>query len=102
MEDVAPLIYVTIYSASAMARSMEALNTWSSVDRLAAISAPTLVLGGAHDVITSPPQARRIASRVPGAELRLFAESGHFPWIEEPAEFFECVDTWLHRMGFQP
>ena len=39
----------TVFSASAAGRGFEVLAEWSSVDRLASITAPTLVLAGRHD-----------------------------------------------------
>ncbi len=87
----------TIFDARAMARGFEVLSGWSSVDRLASITAPTLVVAGRHDVVTSWPQAARIASRVPGAELVIFDSSGHMPWIDEPDRFKAVVDDWLER-----
>jgi proline iminopeptidase len=96
---VVPHMADTIYSAAAMSRSMQVLGGWSSVDRLGQVSAPTLIMAGAHDVITSPPQANRIAKRIPGAEVRMFDESGHFPWFEEPEAFFASMRDWLRRHG---
>jgi 3-oxoadipate enol-lactonase/4-carboxymuconolactone decarboxylase len=79
---------------AAMARSMEVLAGWSAVDRLATISAPTLVVAGSYDVLLPPAQARRIARRVPGAHLVELAGSAHFPWYDQPAEFFTALDAW--------
>ena len=31
------------------------------------------------------------------AEVVVLEESGHFPWIEQPAEFFGVVTDWLGR-----
>ncbi len=62
--DVAPLLDGTIYSAAAMARGFEILAGWSSVDRLATITCPTLLIAGRHDVFTSFPQSYRIARRM--------------------------------------
>ena len=84
-----------IFAAGAMMQSMMALAGWSAVDRLGTITAPTLVLCGRHDVVTSYPQAERIAARIPGAELHIFEDSGHFPWLEEPEAFFGVLRTWL-------
>ena len=86
-----------IFSAAAMVRSMEVLAEWSSFDRLGEIRCPVLVAAGAHDNFTSSAQAVRIAGRVPGAELRIFEESGHFPWLEEPDAFWDLVEAWLRR-----
>ena len=78
----------------AMARSMEVLAGWSAVDRLAGITAPTLVVAGSYDVLLPPAQARRIARRVPGAHLVELAGSAHFPWYDQSAEFFTALDAW--------
>jgi len=92
------ILDATVFDAAAMARGFEILAGWSSVDRLASIVAPTLVLAGRHDVFTSWPQARRIASRLPGAELVIFEDSGHMPWLDEPDRFVEVVDEWLAKV----
>ena len=97
MEAVAPMFDGTTFRAQAMVRGFEVLASWSSVDRLASITVPTLVLAGRHDVFTSHPQSRRIASRIADAELVVFEHSGHFPWIEEPERFDSVVGDWLDR-----
>ena len=98
--DVAPLLVPTIFDVAAMVRGFEVLASWSSVDRLETIAVPTLVLAGRHDVFTSWPQARRIASRIPAAELVIFEDSGHMPWLDEPEHFFDVVAQWLDRLPF--
>jgi pimeloyl-ACP methyl ester carboxylesterase len=85
----------TIFDRDVMIRGFEVLAGWSSVDRLGQIDAPTLLVTGAHDVMTSPPQARRIASRVPYARLELFEDSGHFMFLDEPERFVQLVGGWL-------
>ena len=40
----------TVFSASAIRRGFEVLAEWSSVDRLASITAPMLVLAGRHEL----------------------------------------------------
>lgn len=97
--DIAGHMANTIWSVDAMVRSMMVLAGWSSVDRLHRISAPTLALFGRRDVITSWPQGERIASRIPGATLHVFEESGHFPWLEEHDEFFAVLTRWLDDLG---
>ena len=93
--DLAAMEEGTVFRAAAMARGFEVLATWSTVDRLSAITVPALVLAGRHDVFTAWPQAHRIASRIPGAEVVVFEDSGHFPWLEEPDRFFPRVREWL-------
>jgi pimeloyl-ACP methyl ester carboxylesterase len=55
-----------------------------SVNRLARIAAPTLVVHGAQDRIQSPDNARNLAKSIPGAELALWPEAGHLYVTDEP------------------
>ena len=52
--------------------------------RLAALAAPLLVMWGAGDRFSSPRLAQRFCDEVPGAELRLFDDAGHFLFDDEP------------------
>jgi pimeloyl-ACP methyl ester carboxylesterase len=99
IEQVLPLMRGTLYSASAMARGFEVLAGWSSIERLPRVAVPTLLLWGRHDLVTSFPQARRIANRIPGCEVVVLDKSGHMPWIEEPGQFFPALEDWLRRNG---
>ena len=80
-----------------MRRGFEVLAEWSSVDRLASITAPTLVLAGRHDPFTAWPQADRIARCVANADIVVFEHSSHFPWLDEPDAFFATLREWLQR-----
>ena len=95
VNDVLPALEATVVDVATMAQGFVALSAWSSFDRLHTISAPALVVAGRHDLFTSWPQSRRIAERVPGAELVIFEESGHMPWLDEPDRFFQVVSDWL-------
>ncbi len=64
-------------------------------DRLHEIQVPALVLVGRHDFICSPVQAQLLADNIPSAQLHIFEHSGHFPWIEEPEEFFTTMREFL-------
>jgi 3-oxoadipate enol-lactonase len=51
-------------------------------DRLPRITCPTLVASGRFDGIAAPENGEAIASRIPGAELRLF-EGGHMFMVQD-------------------
>ncbi|HEX6676744.1 MAG TPA: alpha/beta fold hydrolase [Actinomycetes bacterium] len=87
----------TVLDAAAWRRSMEVLAGWSVVDRLGQVRVPTLVLAGRHDFLAAPPQAERIASRIPGAERVVFDHSGHALTYDEPDRFLAVVGDWLAR-----
>ena len=88
------------FSVAAMARGFEELAVWSSVDRLARVAVPVLLVAGRHDPFTAWPQSERIARRLPDAEVVVLENSGHVPWLDEPDAFFSTVTDWLHRRGF--
>lgn len=98
-DDLRALLDGTIFRAAAVRRGFEELATWSSVDRLATVSVPTLLVAGRHDAFTAWPQAERIAAKLPDAEVVVFEESGHFPWLDEPEVFFPAVTGWLAGTG---
>ncbi|MDW7712223.1 MAG: alpha/beta fold hydrolase [Deferrisomatales bacterium] len=60
-------------------------------DVLRLIRVPTLVLCGAHDTLTPPDVARRMAAQVPGARLEIVPDAGHLTPLENP----EAVATAL-------
>lgn len=64
--------------------------------RLAQIRVPTTVIGGVCD--PSPPSTiQTYTSSISGAELHVLQNSGHFPFVEEPAEYQRLVKEALRR-----
>lgn len=55
-------------------------------DRLASVTAPTLVACGRYDGIAPPVNGEGIASRIPGAQLQLF-DGGHAFFAQDPAAY---------------
>jgi 2-hydroxy-6-oxonona-2,4-dienedioate hydrolase len=52
-------------------------------DRLARISAPTLVVWGRENPFGDVPEAHQMHEAIPGSRLELFAECGHWPQHEQ-------------------
>ena len=69
---------------------------WDLTDRLGEVTAPTLVLCGRHDWVCPSPQSEILAAGIPGAELVVFEDCGHFPWLEAPDEFWPAVERFLY------
>jgi pimeloyl-ACP methyl ester carboxylesterase len=69
------------------ARQGEAVVTHDALDRLAAVTCPTLITAGEDDVLLPPRFARELADRIPHATLHIVAEAGHMWCWEKPAEF---------------
>lgn len=64
-------------------------------DRLAEGANPVLVLGGRFDRVCPPEGSEATARGIPGASLRIFERSGHFPFIEEQEDFLDAVRGFL-------
>ncbi|MFC9518229.1 alpha/beta fold hydrolase [Nocardiaceae bacterium NPDC056970] len=54
-------------------------------DRLARIQAPTLVVWGHENPFGDVPEAKKMAADIPGAQLQLYPECGHWPQHEQAA-----------------
>ena len=65
------------------------------VDRLHAISCPTLVLVGSYDWVCPPSASREIARRIKAAQLVEFSHSGHFLFSEEPEKFLAVTSRFI-------
>jgi proline iminopeptidase len=84
------------YSGAAFNKAFGVLTPeYNVVDRLGEIQVPTLVIGSSDDWITPLAQSERIHERIPGSELVVFEQSGHFPFIEEQEKFLNVVRGWL-------
>ena len=59
------------------------------------------MLAGRHDRMCSVPAAEAIAAGVPGAELRVFEDSGHMMFAEEQPAYVATVRDFLARRTFQ-
>jgi 3-oxoadipate enol-lactonase len=67
-------------------------------DRLAEITAPTLVLAGGRDPTSRPSLGRAVADRVPGARFEIMEEEAHQPFQEVPDEWNARVDTFWREV----
>ncbi len=56
----------------------------SVLDRIAQITAPTLVICGEDDAATVPEKSRNIAARIKGSRMVFIARSGHMTALEQP------------------
>src|SRR5205807_6320949 len=58
---------------------------------------PTLLLWGERDAIIPMWHGRRAQERMPGSRLVTFAESGHFPQIDDPHRFAATVLEFIEQ-----
>lgn len=73
----------------------EALSLMDQTADLAAITAPTLVIGGAADPVVPPAAAADLSTRIAGAALLVLSGAAHLANIEQPTRFNEAVISHL-------
>jgi pimeloyl-ACP methyl ester carboxylesterase len=81
-----------------LTRQMAAIARHDTCGRLSRITAPTLVITGAEDVLVPPGNARILADRIPGAELRVIPECGHQVLIEAPEASNQAIIEFLQQV----
>jgi proline iminopeptidase len=110
LEVVAPLYFYTfdadrarrlfgkiVYNAAAMTQGGQLYEEHNVTPWLGEIQAPTLILVGRDDFICPPSQAAIMHAGIPNAQLVIFEQSGHFPYVEEPDIFFAAVRAWFDQ-----
>ena len=72
------------------------LKDWNRLPDMHRISCPALVTVGKYDELT-PACARRMRDALPDAELRIFENSSHTPFYEEPDAYYPALTDFLAR-----
>ena len=90
-----PTVYHTMNGPSEF-HVIGSLKDWSIVDRLDAITVPTLVVAGAHDE-AMPATWAPFVERIRGARSHVFPDSSHMPHVEEPRAFQATVGAFLRE-----
>jgi 3-oxoadipate enol-lactonase len=67
-------------------------------DRATTIKAPTLVICGDEDAITSPTLSEELAALIPDSRLRIIEGASHLTNIDKPAEFNRAVGDFLSEV----
>jgi 3-oxoadipate enol-lactonase len=73
-----------------------------SRETLPTIDVPTLVLVGAEDVLTSPPEAATMAAAIRRARLDVIPAAGHLANLENPAAVNAALRAFLARHSPSP
>ena len=74
------------------------LKDWNRIPDMHRIGVPVLITVGQHDELT-PACAARMKHALPDAELKVFPNSSHMPFFEEPEAFYPVLVDFLKRRG---
>ena len=65
-----------------------------TLERLAMLQLPTLIIGGEQDILTRPAFSRRLAEAIPNSRLH-WLPTGHMTFWEQPTAWAEAVDGFV-------
>ncbi|MEH6719546.1 MAG: proline iminopeptidase-family hydrolase [Aurantimonas endophytica] len=74
------------------------LKDWNRIPDMHRITVPVLITVGQHDELT-PACAAKMKHALPDAELKVFPNSSHMPFFEEPDAFYPVLVDFLKRRG---
>ena len=83
--------------AKAVAYSWAACMASDLSDEIWEIYVPSLVITGLDDLFTPPYPARAVAHQLSGVELKIWEETGHFPFLEDPSRFNRRLEMFIRR-----
>ena len=63
--------------------------------KLARFDSPVLVIAGELDTNTAPAAATEEAMLFPRSQATTIPDSGHFPWVDNPAAVVSVIDAFL-------
>jgi proline iminopeptidase len=66
-------------------------------DEFQNVRARTLIIEGREDPVCPVPVSEALHAGISGSKLVIYEQTGHFPWIEQPARFFADVRRFLER-----
>lgn len=78
-------------------RSIASLRRTDLTSTLNQIKIPALGMYGAADKIVNPFQWQPMQKGIPQAKIEIFPTCGHFPMLEEPADFSQKLKTFLDQ-----
>jgi len=90
-------IVTTRSSALRVVQFARAAKRESLEARLAQVTAPTLLVWGKDDRITTLDVAERFHQLIPGSELVQITNCGHAPMLEHPTTFGQILEEWLRE-----
>ncbi len=73
--------------------------------RLHRVSAPTLIVWGEDDALIPASYAQTMSAHIPGSIVKIVADCGHIPQVEQSATTLDLVGDFLatiHARGFMP
>lgn len=88
-------VYYTIVGRDADFHVTGSMGDWDVRRQLKNITAPTLIVAGRYDGVSTPEWVIQYKKYMPQAQFVMFENSGHNPYLEEPEKFFKLFEAFL-------
>jgi 3-oxoadipate enol-lactonase len=86
--------------AKAYVETLGSILAQNFTQSLSSMTMPSLVLSGTEDISTPPATAAALAQVIPGAQLRILENAGHFSCLDQPQVFNKTVlEFFMHVMN---
>ena len=95
-ETIEEFLATELPDTTGFAAAGRACQSHDALDRLATITAPTLIIGGRHDILTRPDLSATLAAAMPAADLA-WVPAGHMTFWECPSEWAQLVDDFVSK-----
>lgn len=82
-------------SAIGFSHQLHASQSKDFTDELHKITAETLIIGGAEDIIATPKQTKALSDLIPKSQLTLMEACAHMPHVEQVKQFAENILSFL-------
>ncbi|MBT5851217.1 MAG: alpha/beta hydrolase [Acidimicrobiaceae bacterium] len=67
----------------------------TAVEILPGIDLPVVIVAASNDFVCSAPWNQQIHQLIPGSKFVFIENAGHFPWFEQPGQFWSGLDDAL-------
>ena len=86
-------------AAGVLHADLAACNAYDGLAAAPRVTAATLLISGARDIMTPVRNARALATALQSAELRVLPEAGHMLLAERPNDLVEAMSDWIVQVA---
>jgi pimeloyl-ACP methyl ester carboxylesterase len=79
-------------------RWAKSMGSFDERSRIATVARPTLIVQAMDDAVVDASHGRILRQSIPGAKIRILAETGHLVPIERPQELVEAVTAFVQSV----
>jgi len=79
-------------------RWAKSMGVFDERNRIANVARPTLIVQAMDDAVVDASHGRILRQSIPGAKIRILAETGHIVPVERPQELLEAVASFLQSV----